>query len=72
MYLNYKCNINFKMYGISDGTTEFLRKLLAKDPGERFTASQALEDEALLHIEMDETDSLVNILSTKIKLAPQA
>ena len=70
MYLNYKCNINFNLYQIGDSTADFLRKLLDKEPENRFRAVQALEDEALLHMEMDETDSSINILSAKIKLAP--
>lgn len=72
MYLNYKCQINFDILNVSPETIFFMRQLLAKEPRHRLTAERALEHEALLKLEMDEIDSTMNILSAKLKSAPQA
>jgi serine/threonine protein kinase len=71
MYLNYKCDINYKKLNCSNETILFLRQMFAKDPDSRLSAEKALEHEALLRLEMDEIDSSMNILSTRLKYAPQ-
>lgn len=71
MYKNYKCQINFDLPFVSAETIFFLRQIVAKNPTNRLTAERALEHESLLRLEMDEMNSTVNVLSVKMKSAPQ-
>jgi len=68
MYRNYKCQLDFNLPGVSEETLFFLRQLLAKDPENRPSAEQALEDECFLHLEMDEQNSKIHMLSRKLKM----
>ena len=54
MYKNYKCIVNFDLIPCLEDTVHFVKKLVAKDPIHRPTATAALENDIFLSIELDE------------------
>ena len=67
MYRNYKCELNFNLPGVSPDCISFLKGVLQKNPRHRFSSEEALEEEVLLKLELDENQSNLHILSKKAK-----
>lgn len=73
MYKNYKCEINYDIVPASPDTVKFIRRLVIKNPQERMTATEALENDLFLSIEFDENPySHQNLLNQLREMQMQA